>query len=428
MIPGTAIPTTRPQVDDTLTPARPSQKVSDSLSDFQPGQRLVATIQSQLANGTYRAVIAQRDVTLALPFSAKPGDQFKLEVVDTRGRVAFALAEDTPDQAPKGSNLASSTTTLSAAGRVIGTLFAKPAPGSASGAAADPAPAALNRGQPLAQPPAENGAQLAPALQKAVTQSGLFFEAHLAAWISGKYPKAEILREPLASLRRPGPDGTPPRGEGTTPRPGQSAPASQGAGPASTAASPAAGQPGPAGGAATAQANAAAQRSAGQNLGPPAQLQLGTVSTTTEAGLRGAGSPLFNLPGEAAPVVHQQLNALATGVYAFQGQAWTNQRIEWSIVDEDGRSAGDDGDPARSWNSRLRLAMPALGEIDAVVSLRGNELEIRLVAPREDTRQALNAGATVLRNRFSALGLALDQMRVEAPAETDEPSDESPAA
>ena len=36
-------------------------------------------------------------------------------------------------------------------------------------------------------------------------------------------------------------------------------------------------------------------------------------------------------------MVHQQLNALATGIYAMQGMPWANQRIEWEIVDEDGQ-------------------------------------------------------------------------------------------
>ena len=41
----------------------------------------MAEIQAMLPNGSYRAVVAQREITLALPFSAKSGDSLELEVV-----------------------------------------------------------------------------------------------------------------------------------------------------------------------------------------------------------------------------------------------------------------------------------------------------------------------------------------------------------
>lgn len=419
MIPGTAIPTSRPQVDDTLTPTRASQKVSDSLSDFQPGQRLVATIQSQLANGTYRAIIAQRDVTLALPFAAKAGDQFKLEVVDTRGRVAFALAEDAPAADGKTAPQASTTTTLSQAGRVIGTLFAKPMPGAPSGASAEPAPAPLNRGQPLAPPPDDNGGQLAPALQKAVAQSGLFFESHLAAWAGGKLAKAALMQEPQALLpRSPSPDGALRTGEalprsvtspGTLLPPGNTAatngnPAASGAPAAAPGASAAAAQAG---------ANRAAAAPTAINSQPGAALPL-SGDAVRSGGAAPASS--FNLPSEAAPVVHQQLNALATNVYAFQAQAWIDQRVSWEVVDPEGQAGGGDDGPAKIWRSRLALTMPSLGVVEAMVYLRGDRLDIRFEIPRAETRQTLDAARPALQARLADLHLRLESLRIDAPA------------
>jgi hypothetical protein len=423
MIPGTAIPTSRPQVDDTLTPARASQKVSDSLSDFQPGQRLVATIQSQLANGTYRAVIAQRDVTLALPFSAKAGDQFKLEVVDTRGRVAFALAEDAPAAEGRPQQPASTTTTLSQAGRIIGTLFARPAPGAPPGNAAEPAPTPLNRGQPLAPPPTENGAQLAPALQKAVTQSGLFFEAHLAAWLAGKHPKAALMQEPLALLPRPLPTDITGRGGDGAARSssagGPPPPGSAPSGGTSAAGSPPSTPP------AAAAAASAAQAAAGRGLPTPQSTAPlpGNAPPSGDASIaRGAATaPLFNLPADAAPMVHQQLNALATHVYAFQAQAWIDQRVSWELVDPEGRQGGAEDGPAKVWRSRLTLTMPSLGAVEAMVCLRGDRLDIRFEVPRQDTRQTLNDARLALSNRLADLNLRVESLRIDAPA-ADEPA------
>lgn len=415
MIPGTAIPFTRLSVDDTLQPSGTTQKLADALSDFQPGQRLVATIQSQLANGTYRAIVAQRDVTLALPFAAKAGDQLKLEVVDTRGRITFALAKDAPAAAPAPN--ASAPTTLSQAGQIIGTLFAKP-----TGAQGEPAPVPLNRGQPLAPPPAENGAQLAPQLQKAVAQSGVFFEAHLAAWVAGRLGKSELLREPLANLPRPT-DG---RADGGARAPAAATTASSGSPaapsspPAGTPAAQAAGTaPANAGTTAanagtTAAAAAAARTGAGGNAGAALPGSLAAVGAGGEAVGRSA-MPLFNLPPEAATMVHQQLNALATNVYAWQGLPWQNQRLEWEIVDADGRPRGADDEQARQWQTRLALTLPALGEIEALIQLDGKNFQVSFRAPRADTRAALGGALDSLRGHFSALGLTLAQVAIDAP-------------
>ncbi len=59
-------------------PVAQAAKIADVLSNLVPGQRILAEIQALLPNGTYRAVVAQRDVTLALPFSAKPGYTLEL--------------------------------------------------------------------------------------------------------------------------------------------------------------------------------------------------------------------------------------------------------------------------------------------------------------------------------------------------------------
>ena len=54
-------------------PVAATQRITEILSNLVPGQRIFAEIQAMLPNGSYRATVAQRDVTLALPFSAKAG-------------------------------------------------------------------------------------------------------------------------------------------------------------------------------------------------------------------------------------------------------------------------------------------------------------------------------------------------------------------
>ena len=103
-------------------PVASSQKIADVLSNLVPGQRVLAEIQALLPNGSYRALVAQRDVTLALPFSAKAGDTLELEVTESDGKLALAFVANRSESAAK-SSLESVPTTLSPTGKMIGDLM-----------------------------------------------------------------------------------------------------------------------------------------------------------------------------------------------------------------------------------------------------------------------------------------------------------------
>lgn len=68
---------------------------------------------------------------------------------------------------------------------------------------------------PLDVPP-QKSHQLADALQRSVASSGLFYESHVAEWVSGRRSIADLQREPQAQFR---PQAPPPDGDGT-PSPG----------------------------------------------------------------------------------------------------------------------------------------------------------------------------------------------------------------
>jgi hypothetical protein len=74
----------QPAADLALAAGAAGQEITDKLSGLVAGQRLLAEIQSLMPNGSYRALINQRSVTLALPFAAKTGDAIELEVTGER--------------------------------------------------------------------------------------------------------------------------------------------------------------------------------------------------------------------------------------------------------------------------------------------------------------------------------------------------------
>ncbi len=189
MIPSDLVNLPRVRLDASIQQVAPSQAVSDLLSELVPGQRILADIQAALPNGTYRAMIAQREVTLALPFAAKSGDSLEMEVVENNGRTALAVIANPRQETTAES---SASTSLSRAGQLIATLLTD-APDKPQERATP-----LNGNQPLLANPKLPAEQLAPLLKQAISTSGLFYEAHQARWTSGQFNLAELLKEPQA--------------------------------------------------------------------------------------------------------------------------------------------------------------------------------------------------------------------------------------
>ncbi|MDR2166051.1 MAG: flagellar hook-length control protein FliK [Zoogloeaceae bacterium] len=385
------------QISDLSTrPTPPAQKLADALSDFVPGQRLMATIQALLPNGTYRAMIAQRDITLALPFAAKPGDALELEVVDTNGKLALAVVAG-GGKATAGAENASVATRLTAAGRLIGDLLA----GLDRENGKRPQPAPLNNTQPVLNRSPEGGADLAPALKMALARSGMFYESHQARWVDGKLGLQTLLQEPQGRLspaahalaRGMSPELAG-RAAGAMAQPANVASAN----PAS--ANVASANPAPANAATAQTANAAAATAS-------SAATMASAASAADAGAVRVGMNQLIAPNLAA-LVQQQLEALATHCYTWQGQVWPGQDMEWEIVEEDADNQEKRENTAANWTTRLNLTLPGLGGIAATLRLSGGkEIEIMLRADNEDARKRLSAGNAPLRQQFETAGLKL---------------------
>lgn len=255
------------QVEPGLQPVRAVGDIPGDLPDLRQGQVFRARIQEVLPENTYKALVAGRSLTLALPEGAKAGDTLELVVIDRTPRAIVAQS------APRGAELPGDPyqqATLSANGRLIASLL----PGDGQAAA----PALLTRGRPvLAQVPA-NGAELArslPAqLAQAVNTSGLFYEAHQVQWVLGRWPRASLLAEPQGEYSRDGPRA--------------------------------------------AWGLAALAEQLAQAAGPAA-----------EAEAPAATAPL--MPDDLRPLVQQQLEAAATQRLAWHGEIWPKQTLELEI-------------------------------------------------------------------------------------------------
>lgn len=340
--------------DGATQPVAPVSGVPSDLPDLQPGQVFSARIQEVLPENTYRALVAGKSLTLALPEGAESGDVLELVVVDRSAKSILArIAPDTPLEAG-----AYKHTTLSPAARMISQLLSEEA-GTQT--------AALNRGQPLLNAPPTSAAPLASALQRAVQNSGLFYESHQAQWVAGKRPLESLLQEP--------------QGQKSTPNAAQLA----------------------------ARAGTSVETAAADTVGSARSSGEGSVrnaAAETQAAVRNE-----TLPSELRPLVQQQLEAAANHRLVWHGEAWPGQRMEWE-VEEDKKKAARAIEEAPPWLTTLRLTTPRLGLVEAKLRIAGNSLQLNLITPVGASAADLRDELPALTDALAAAGINLQSVQV----------------
>ncbi|MDI6747155.1 MAG: flagellar hook-length control protein FliK [Rhodocyclaceae bacterium] len=361
-----------------LQPVKPPQELPSRFPELRPGQSFTAQIQETLPGNTYRALVAGQQMTLQLAAGAKSGDLLELVVVDRSGKVIIAKQADGSTAADGKAAAPYPFARFSPAARLIGQLL--PAEGQSA------PPAQLNRGQPLlAQPPLSgaNAAQLAPTLARAVSQSGLFYEAHQALWVTGKLPLAQLLQEPQGQRSAPG-----------------------------------------------AFQYAASERSintgsilqalqtGGEKVGAGGTAQAGTSQS---AALQAAQSAIFarQVPDELRPLVQQQLEAVATQRVLWQGEVWPRQLMDWEIEWDGERAASNDDEEKSNWRTALSLTTPRLGQVDATLQLTASGVRISIATPNGTSAVDLRNGASALAEALAAAGVPLADFRVQVPESDD---------
>ena len=390
MIPADVTSRMQLAADAALQPVTPTLEITDKLSDLVPGQRLMAEIQALLPNGTYRAIINQRDVTLALPFAAKAGDSLELEVVESDGKITLAALNRPKGESRPETPTESVPTTLSRAGQLISTLL-----GSADKAQSGPTPTPLNGNQPIAGAPPNAAQDIIPLLKQAISQSGMFYESHQAEWVDGRFEKAALLLEPQGKLSQPT--------AFAMPRPIDSD---------------------------TAQSTTVNNPNLPQQITPPPGKKTpGTIIDTarlTEVGTTINQNANFDsstvkpatLPplvsADALPLVQQQLEAFSTQHFSWQGQIWPGQNMDWKIEEEASRNKAETGsEESSNWQTHLRLTLPNLGEVDAQLRLQGMQISLVVTAGATQTKHLLHAATDGLRRQLGDAGLTLASVGIE---------------
>lgn len=407
---------------------------------LSPGAEVLATVMGKYENGMSLVKISSHLFAMDLPSRVQVGDSLRMTFLNQDARPTFALA---------GHTLSGTPLTLSRAGQLVKQLMSDSGPVSGNAVSSLPVP------EPLLDGPPTDTARLAGRLRQALGESGLFYESHLKDWARGERPLAEVLREPQGTLSRPvarasTPETTPtarPEGETPAEKPSTAPSSSQpdGSGLISAdgdAAHRAAvsgteqrtrllkeiyGQLDPAlleekapdipaeAPRAEVERNAGLLRPGPSALGTDAHHDADRTSPVQTPGLSPveeregmdafpASSPL---QGEIAdsrtlPLVRQQLNLLNSGIVLWQGEAWQGQPMEWEVEE---REAHPDQGEERGWRTTLRLDLPNLGRVAAVINLEGKDLNLSLSVGSTDSAFLLGERTGDLRERLAAAGI-----------------------
>lgn len=324
-----------------LTLLEPQLPVAVKELPFQPGQQVRAEVLQSLGGARFMIMLGDLALNVQLPKGVRPGDGLNL----------FFVGNDPPTfllvrHGKAGDALLSET------GRFISTLL-----GMQNRSA--PMEAGLGILRTLLQKAPSDPVALQQALSRALKESGLFYESHLARWFSGQYPLEELLKEPQGRL--------------------------------------------------SGQQLVTQQEQAGQmtreNLEASLKGKAGSLSAAETA-----------LDPRTLPIVKEQLATLQTGQLLFQGELLPGMAMQWRVKErEEGETGGKNerkkGESA--WETTLSLTLPRLGAVDAAILLEGSRVSARLKVSSGESAALLTEGLAGLQEQLSAADLEAGELTVD---------------
>lgn len=182
-----------------VTPVTPVTAIVDpqsSIAEFVQGQKYQALIEARLVNGDSRVLVAGKLLQMYLPDNFQPGNKLELVFVSQEPKLKFLMINEAP--LDTGEN----NTSISTTGRFLGILMQDALKQtSASITTTNTATTqSLTRSSPILTGPAINSTELPGLLQKAIVQSGLFYESHQAQWVNGENTLENLHQEPQGKL------------------------------------------------------------------------------------------------------------------------------------------------------------------------------------------------------------------------------------
>ena len=356
--------------------------VAKSGQQFELGQKVQGTVQTQVATNLFKVSVSGQLVQMELPPSVHSGDTVALQVIALQPKLAFSMVNSAPPL--------STPEQLGATAKMLSSL-SQQSPDKAYVRAAQSTPL-----WPASQAPESK--QLAGILKEALSNSGLFYESHQAQWLDGGRTTAQLLAEPqnLSPEQTKAAVGSNPASKAATANKTVPTNATNHALPQSNAASdaPAADDTGK-----TVQANNKANP-----VTIPGSAAEADTSKQSSPGTQSATAST-SIPDHLQPLVQQQLNALETSQLMWQGNVWPGQEMQWEVHEQAPRSPSIDG--ARQWVTQIQMDLPNLGPVAATLRLNSMGLSLTLNADTDQTRSLLGNASSQLVATLADAGITV---------------------
>jgi hypothetical protein len=184
-----------------VTPVTPVTAILDSpssLVEFVQGQKYQALIEARLFNGNSRVLVADKLLQMHLPDNFQPGSKMELVFISQEPKLKFLILNETPLDTGKNN------TSISTIGRLLGVLMQDALKQTSAGITttntATTRTQSLTSPTPILTSQSINSTELPGLLQKAIVQSGLFYESHQAQWVNGENTLENLHQEPQGKL------------------------------------------------------------------------------------------------------------------------------------------------------------------------------------------------------------------------------------
>ena len=181
----------------SVTPVIPVTAIlesQNSATEFEQGQRYQALVEARLFNGNSRILIADKLLQMCLPENLQPGNKLELVFISHEPQLKFLILNETPLDGRENN------TSISATGRFLGVLMQDTLKQASTGVTNTDTTQSLNSSTPILTGSLTNSTELSVLLQKAIVQSGLFYESHQAQWINGENTLENLQQEPQGKL------------------------------------------------------------------------------------------------------------------------------------------------------------------------------------------------------------------------------------
>jgi len=127
------------------------------------------------------------------------------------------------------------------------------------------------------------------------------------------------------------------------------------------------------------------------------------------------GTPGLNQDtATAQQLLPAQLDALENRRFAWEGELWPGQPLQFEISEDKHESnAKQQASPDGAWQTVVRFQLPHLGQVNATISLQGEHVQVHVDVQNEAAASLLKTAGEQLTLSLSASGTALDKLTVQ---------------